>query len=160
MNRKILKFEMLATIIITVGLFSLPGLVRANDNCTNVKGNLSVVNNLDGTTSGIITQGGKLNGTTKATFSSAPVPTPDAGTISYIDNFSITTSKGTLVTSNVAIYDTANGFFSEIARINSNSSEGHFMGARGTLFINGYTTDAGATFQAKIEGEICSTSNR
>lgn len=160
MNKKIKTSAMLAMVTVAVGVILLPELVLAKGNCTNVNGNLSVVNNLDGTTSGTITQGGKLNGITKATFSSAPVPTPDAGTISYIDNFSVTTSKGVLVTNNVAIYDTAKGFFSEIARIEPNISEEHFAGATGVLFINGYTTDGGATFQAKIDGEICFISNR
>ena len=160
MNRRIKRLAMLAMITIAIGLFSLPQLALANGNCKNLKGNLSVVNNFDGTTSGTITQGGKLNGTTQATFSSVPVPTPDAGTISYIDNFSVTTSKGVLVTSNVAIYDTEKGFFSEIARIEPNISEGNFAGAAGVLFINGHTTDGGATFQAKIDGEICFISGR
>lgn len=155
MNRRIKTLSMLAMITVTAGLLSLPQLASANGNCKNLKGNLSVVNNLDGTTSGTITQGGKLNGTTKATFSSAPAPTPDAGTISYIDNFSVTTHKGVLETSNIAIYDTVRGLFSEIARIEPNASEGDFAGATGVLFINGQTTDGGATFQAKIEGEIC-----
>ena len=155
MNRGTKRLAMFAMVTVAVGLFSLPQLALANGNCKNLKGNLSVVNNFDGTTSGTITQGGKLNGTTKATFSSAPVPTPDTNTISYIDNFSVTTQTGVLGTSNVAIYDTVRGLFSEIARIDPNASEGDFAGATGVLFIIGQTTDGGATFQGKIEGEIC-----
>lgn len=155
MNRRIKTLALPAMVIITIGLFSLPQLALADGNCKNLKGNLSVVNNFDGTTSGTITQGGKLNGTTKATFSSALIPTPDANTFSYIDNFSVTTHKGVLATSNVAIYDIGRGLFSEIARIEPNASTGDFAGATGVLFINGQTTDGGATFQAGIEGEIC-----
>lgn len=146
---------MLTIVTVTVGLFSLPQLALAGSNCKNVKGNLSVVNNFDGTTSGSITQGGKLNGITKAIFSSGLVATPDPNTFSYIDNFSVTTHKGVLATSNVAIYDTVKGLFSEIARIEPNASKGDFAGATGVLFINGQTTDGGATFQAEIKGEIC-----
>lgn len=155
MSKRIKALAMLAMVTVAVGLFSLPQLALADGNCKNLKGDLTVVNNLDGTTSGTITQGGKLNGTTKATFSSAPIPTPDAGTVSYIDNFSVTTHRGVLATSNVAIYDTGRGLFSEIARIDPNASTGDFAGATGALFINGLTTDSGATFQAGIEGEIC-----
>lgn len=155
MNGRIKTLVMLAMVTVTVGLFSLPQLALANGNCKNLKGNLSVVNNFDGTTSGTITQGGKLNGTTKAIFSSGLVATPDPNTFSYIDNFSVTTHRGVLATSNVAIYDTVRGLFTEIARIEPNASEGDFAGATGVLFINGQTTDGGATFQAKIEGEIC-----
>ncbi len=155
MNRRIKTLAMFAMVTVTTSLFSLPQLALADGNCKNLKGNLSVVNNFDGTTSGTITRGEKLNGTTRATFSSAPIPTPDASTISYIDNFSVTTQKGILATSNVAIYDTGRGLFSEIARIDPNVSTGDFAGATGVLFINGQTTDGGVTFQAGIEGEIC-----
>lgn len=155
MSKRIKALAMFAMVTVTVGLFSLPQFALADGNCKNLKGNLSVVNNFDGTTSGTITRGGKLNGTTRATFSSAPIPTPDASTISYIDNFSVTTQKGILATSNVAIYDTGKGLFSEIARIVPDASTGDFAGATGVLFINGQTTDGGTTFQAGIEGEIC-----
>ncbi|PXW89942.1 hypothetical protein C8R34_10399 [Nitrosomonas sp. Nm84] len=155
MSKRIKVLAMLAMVTATVGLFLLPQLALADGNCKNLKGNLSVVNNFDGTTSGTITGGEKLNGTTRATFSSTPIPTPDASTISYIDNFSVTTQKGILATSNVAIYDTGRGLFSEIARIVPDASTGDFAGATGVLFISGQTTDGGATFQAGIEGEIC-----
>lgn len=71
---RIKTFAVLAMVSAVVGLFSLPELTLANGNCKSMNGNLSVVNNLDGTTSGTITQGGKLNGITKAIFNSAPVP--------------------------------------------------------------------------------------
>jgi len=57
-----------------------------------MNGNLSVVNNLDGTTSGTITQGGKLNGTTKAIFNSAPIPSGrgiSVGTVTHNLDISI-----------------------------------------------------------------------
>lgn len=160
MSKRIKTLSMLAMVTVTVGLFSLPQLALADGNCKNLKGDLSVVNNLDGTTSGTITGGGKLNGTTRATFSSALIPTPEEGTFSYIDNFSVTTQEGILATSNVAIYDTGRGLFSEIARIEPSASTGDFAGATGVLFINGQTTDDGATFQAGIKGEICFISGR
>ncbi len=47
------------------------------------------------------------------------------------------------------------GVFSDFARIDPNASTGDFAGATGVLYINGRTTDGGATFQAKITGEIC-----
>lgn len=54
----------LVLIALTISLFSFSQSVSADSDCKKAKGNLSVVNNGDGTTSGIMTQAGKLNGTT------------------------------------------------------------------------------------------------
>lgn len=156
MNLKIRTLVTLALVALTIGLFSLPQSVAAVSNCQQAKGNLSVVNNGNGTTSGTITQSGKLNGTTQAAFTSALTPTPDPNTFSYTDDFTVTTNRGILKTRNVGLFDVATRLFSEIARIDQNASTGDFAGATGVLYINGKTTDGGATFQAEITGEICS----
>lgn len=125
-----------------------------HSNCRSVKGKLSEVSNGTGTT-GRITQGGILNGTTQLIFTSGVLATPDPTTISYTDDFTITTNRGVLKTHNVGIFDFATGSFTEIARIDPNASSGRFAGATGVLFTSGQTTDGGATFQSKITGEIC-----
>ncbi len=155
MNFKIRILATFALVVLTIGLFSSSRSVSAASNCQKAKGNLSVVNNGNGTTSGTITQGGKLNGTTQAVFTSAFTPTPDPNTFSFTDDLSTTTNKGVLRTHNVGVFDTATGLFSAINRIDPNASTGDFAGATGVLYINGKTTDGGATFQAEITGEIC-----
>ncbi len=166
MNMKIRILATFALVALTSGLFSSSQSVLADMNttdgrdsdergCQKAKGNLGVVNNGNGTTSGTIRQGGNLNGTTQAIFTSAFTPTPDPNTFSFTDDLSITTNTGVLKTHNVGIFDVATGLFSAINRIDPNASTGDFAEATGVLYINGKTTDGGATFQGKIAGEIC-----
>jgi len=159
MKLKIRILTTLALVALTIGLFSLSQSTSAGSNCYRAIGNLSVVNNGNGTTSGTITQGGGLNGTTQAIFTSAFTATPDPNTFSFTDDLTVTTTstfhKGELKTHNVGIFDGATGLFSAINRIDPNASTGNFAGATGVLYINGRTTDGGATFQAEITGEIC-----
>ncbi|MGH9961989.1 MAG: hypothetical protein ACREBC_33480 [Pyrinomonadaceae bacterium] len=126
----------------------------AHGGCRNVKGNLREVSNGSGTT-GRITQGGILNGTTELIFTSGVLATPDPTTISYTDDFTITTHRGVLKTHNVGIFDFATGLFTEIARIDSDASTGVFARATGSLFTSGKTPDGGANFRSKITGEVC-----
>jgi hypothetical protein len=136
-----------------IGLFSLAQSTSAVSDCKKVNANLS-----GGGGSGTITQGGILNGTTQAVFTSMFTPTPDPTTFSFTDDLSVTTSirpGGVLKTHNVAIFDVAAGVFSAIDRIDPNASTGQFAGATGVLYINGKTPDGGATIQAEITGEIC-----
>ncbi len=148
-----LKIRTLATFVLvalTIGLFSLSQSASADSTCHRVKGNLS-----GGGGSGTITQGGILNGTTQAVFTSMFAPTPDPTTFSFTDDLTVTTHRGVLKTHNVAIFDTARGVFSAIDRIDPHASTGDFAGATGVLYINGRTPDGGATIQAEITGEIC-----
>jgi len=150
--RTLAKFALVA---LAISLFSLVQSASAGSDCKKAQGNISVVNNGNGTTSGTITQGGRLNGTTQAFFTSAFTPTPDPNTFSFTDDLTVTTHRGVLKTHNVGIYDVATGLFSAINRIDPTTSTGDFAGATGVLYINGKTTDGGATFQGEITGEIC-----
>ena len=156
MNIKIRMLATLALAVLASGLFSSSQSVSAFGDCHKVKGTLSAVNNGSSAT-GIITQGGRLNGTTQAVHTSDFTPTPDAATFSFTDDLSITTNKGVLKTHNVVIFDVARGLFTAIARIDPDTSTGDFAGATGVLYLNGRTTDGGATVQAEITGEICLT---
>jgi hypothetical protein len=143
-------------IALTACVVTLAQSVWADDNtCKEATGRLSVVNNGDGTTNGTITKGGKLDGPTQALFTSTLTPTPDPATLSYTGDFSSINQRGALKTHNVGLFDVGTGLFSEIARIDASASTGKFAGATGVLYINGKTTDGGATFQAEITGEIC-----
>ena len=156
MKLRVRAQAILVMIVWTTWVFPLAQSVWADDHqCKEAKGNLSVVNNGDGTTSGTMTKGGKLDGPTQAVFTSALTPTPDPTSFSYTGDFSVTNKRGVLKTHNVGLFDVATGLFSEIARIDPNASTATFAGATGVLYINGKTTDGGATFQAEITGEIC-----
>lgn len=138
-------------------LISLEQLVSAqspNSNCRKVKGNLIDVTTPAGVI-GTLTNGGILNGTYELLNHAGPSVTPDPNTISYTLDFVVTTNQGQLKASDIGIFDFVTGVFSEIARINPNTSTGRFAGATGVLFTNGKTTDGGATFQSAITGEIC-----
>ena len=137
-------------VALTIGLLSLPPSAVAVSNCKKVQGNLT-----GGGGTGTITQGGMINGTTQAVFTSGFSPTSDASTFSFTDNLTITTDGGVLKTHNVAIFDVALGVFSAINRIDGNASTGDFAGATGVLYVNGKTPDGGATIQAELTGEIC-----
>jgi hypothetical protein len=153
-----LRIRTLATFVLvalTIGFFSLTQTASAVSDCKNAHGTLSVVNNGNGTTSGTLTQGGRLNGTTQAMFTSSFTPTPDPSTFSFTDDLTLTTVNGVLRTHNVGIFDVARGLFSAVNRIDPNASTGDFAGATGVLYVNGKTIDSGATFQAEITGEIC-----
>ncbi len=124
----------------------------ADIDCRDVSANQSVTANLDGTTDGRITQGGMLNGRTHFVASGFfPTAVPDVFLLT--GNLTITTKKGTLTTSDTAIFNPGKGLFTDIAQITGGT--GDFAGATGVLFISGITKDGGATFDDKIVGNIC-----
>ena len=151
MKLKIRTLVTFALVALTIGLFSLAQSTSADSNCHVVKGNLSGSGG-----SGTITQGGRLNGTTQAVFTSVFTATPDPTTFSFTDDLTVTTNhNGVLKTHNVGIFDGATGLFSAIDRIDPTASTGNFAGATGVLYINGRSNDGGMTIQAEITGEIC-----
>ena len=150
MRLRIRTLATFASVVLTIGLLSLTQSASAVSDCKKASGNLS-----GGGGSGTITQGGILNGTTQAVFTSAFSPTPNPTTFSFTDDLTITTDKGVLKTHNVGIFSVAAGVFSAIDRIDPTASTGDFAGATGVLYINGKTPDGGVTIQAEITGEIC-----
>lgn len=109
-------------------------------------------------TTGEITEGGILNGTTEFTaLSLAPAAgmsgvEPDT-TLSYSGLLKITTTHGMLLIRDVGMFDTAKGVFSELDRITEGTER--FSGASGTLFIYGTASADGTGFGGSIRGEIC-----
>lgn len=109
-------------------------------------------------TTGEITQGGILNGTTEFTALSVapaagmPGVEPDT-TLSYAGLLRITTKHGMLLIRDVGVFDTARGVFSELDRITEGTER--FFGATGTLFIYGPANADGSGFTGSIRGEVC-----
>lgn len=157
MNAKTRTIMILVALMFTCGLVTFEQPIFAQStrsNCRLVKGNLMDVSTPNGVV-GTLTNGGRLNGTYELLNHAGPVATPDANTISYTLDFVLTTDQGQLKAMDVGIFDFEKGLFSEISRINPNTSTGRFAGATGVLFTNGKSTDGGATFQSEITGEIC-----
>jgi hypothetical protein len=148
----------LAVLVLTVSLFSLERPTPAqspNSNCKQAKGNSIEVLSGGFVTTGTITNGGILNGTTEYVYSPAFVFTPDPVVGSYTSQLTITTNHGQLKTSNVYLYDFVTGRFTILARINPDTSTGKFAGATGVLYLGGKTIGDGFTYQADITGEVC-----
>ena len=154
MNTRIRVLTISALVALSVGFFSTLEPVAAFNDCKQMIGTLNAVNNGNSAT-GIITQAGRLNGTTEAVHTSGFTPTSDSTTFSFTDDLTLTTGKGALRTHNVVIFDVARGLFTAIARVDASTSTGDFAGATGVLYLTGKTTDGGATVQAEITGEIC-----
>lgn len=141
--------------LVSVGLFSLAQSALAQSDCKQAKGYWFDAANLTGGTTGTITQGGILNGTTETIYNSSAV-FPDTDVVAYTADTTITTNQGNLRTHNVYIYNFVTGIWTAMGRINPGASTGRFAGATGVLYFNG--TTAGASFDqylATITGEIC-----
>ena len=155
MNPSIMTRATFCVIAWTAGCFSQQAMADDHLRCRDANGDLSVVSSGSGTTSGTVRHGGKLNGSTRAVFTSALTATPNPNAFSYTDEFSITTDRGVLKAHNVGLFMVSNGLFSEIAIIDPGTSTGNFAAATGVLYINGKTNDGGATFTAEITVEFC-----
>lgn len=108
-------------------------------------------------TVGEITNGGLLNGETSFIASDSAFGAGMAGepatTLSYAGELMITTPHGILTMSDVGVFDTAIGKFSELDRVVEGT--GMFEGATGVLFIVGDLTSNSSGFIGNITGEIC-----
>ena len=128
----------------------------SNRVCKQAKGQFNDVLTSVGTT-GTITKGGILNGTTETIYNPAFVFTPDPNVVAYIADLTITTHQGALKTSNVYIYNFATGLWTAMGNINPNASTGRFAGATGVLYFNGKTIGVlpDQAYPSEIAGEIC-----
>lgn len=82
-----------------------------------------------------------------------PASAEPASTWTYAGTLVITTSYGELVLSDVGVFDTAGGAFTEFDRVTSGT--GLFSGATGTIFINGFGFEDGTGFQSDLRGTVC-----
>lgn len=156
MNSKNIKLAAFTLIVLVLAVFSSSSSVLAGG-CQKVKATENAVLNPDGTgAAGVVTQGGRLNGTSQVVLLTAFAPTADPYSFTFTDRFTLTTNEGVLRTNNVSLIDTANGVSTAIARIDPNAGVGVFAGATGVLYFNGRDTDdTGTAFSAEITGEIC-----
>src|SRR5436190_6843842 len=125
--------------VLTLSMFLLR-IPAAAQSCQQVKATFVDVFNGGLTSSGTITQGGLLNGTTLTVYTPGGNPTPAPTVVSFIAELTITTSQGQLKASNVYLYDFATGQGTAIGHIKPNTSTGKFAGATGVLFLNETST--------------------
>ena len=182
MNAKIRRVMPLAVVMLSLGLFcveqstlaqSARGLLgprgnsaqsasaqSANSNCKKLKGTrIDVFDPAAGISSGTITGGGWLNGTTETVinFDAGFVFTPDPNVVAFRSDTTITTIDGQLKASLVTTFNFVTGAFTEYGSINPNTSTGRFAGATGVIFFDGKTignVDTGP-YESVIVGDIC-----
>ena len=154
MNR--LTGMVLVAAVLSCGLFTLQESALAQSGCKLVKAQqVAVFDGPTNTTTGTITNGGDLNGTTLEVFGSGFAPTQDPTTITFLADFTITTNHGQLKASNVYLFNFA-GVGANLGRINPATSTGTFSGATGVLYAAAKVTSFSPfTVQAEYTGEIC-----
>jgi len=157
-NRRTRTQMMLVAAVWTAGFLSLQQLAFADGQCEEVRARLIDIYSGGPNTSGTVTNGGFLNGTTSTVFPPAFVVTPDPNVVAYTGELTITTGHGLLKTSNVYLYNSVTGQGTALGRINPSTSTGRFAGATGVLFLNlpkTIGTSIPFTYPQDVTGEIC-----
>ena len=80
-------------------------------------------------------------------------PAEPPSTWAYAGTLVIDTALGSLTLSDVGVFDTYGGGFSEVDRVVDGS--GFYAGAEGTLFIYGVGYEDGTGFDSSIRGHLC-----
>jgi hypothetical protein len=156
-----MKMNLKTRTLLTLILISICGIEAAAQSpapCRPVKASWLDTLSATGTT-GTVTNGGVLNGTTETVYNPAFVFTPDPNVVAYIAETTFTTTIGILKTSNVYLYNFITGVGTAMGRIDPNASTGKFAGATGDLYFNTKTIGAGPSqsYLSEISGQICST---
>lgn len=154
-----MKSRKTATIAASLGfaLFTMSESALAQDNCRQAKGQWAgVFDPATNSTTGEITRGGWLNGTTLTVFHGAVRPTAHPTTVSFTSDFTVTTIHGELKASEVTIFNFVTGNAAVLGHIDPTASTGSFAGATGVLYIAGKTLSFTPLIPAgEISGEVC-----
>jgi len=146
------------TTMLTIGLLCLEQPALAESNCKEARGNLVEVFTGGNSTPGTLSNAGRLNGKTLVGFPVGGSPTPWPTAFTFTGQFTLTTRRGQLKTSNLYLLDVAALKGNVLGYIDPNGSTGIFAGATGTLFLNvTKVTVAGSTqtFQSEVHGQVC-----
>jgi hypothetical protein len=142
--------------VVVLGLFD--GSTRAQPSqCLQAKGYFAgVFDAATNTTTGEITRGGWLNGTTLEVFPGAALPTPHPTTVSFTSDFTVTTIDGQLKVGNVIVFNFVTGNAAVLGHIDPAAGTGRFAGATGVLYVAGKTLNFDPfTPAGEISGEVC-----
>jgi len=151
------KFLTAVMTMLTLSLLCIERPALAQSNCKEAKGNF--VESFDGvsTTTGTLTNGGWLDGTTVAVFNSPGYPTPDPTEVTFASTFTLTTNQGQLKGSNrVYLLDLVRGIGVSMVKIDPAASTGIFAGATGVLFLDllRSTTVAVGPYYEVVGGQV------
>jgi hypothetical protein len=160
------SFNASAVLAATIILFAVCPVAGQERKCKTVDARMQLHGTKEGCTSpiGLCTvakvNGGFLDGATWYFTALATAPSAGisgavepASTLSYAGRVTVTNDKGTFTTTNVGVFDTALGAFSQLDRI-QNGTAG-FEDATGSLFVAATGAPA-AGFEAAVRGEVCS----
>ena len=157
------KFLTSVMTMLTLSLLCIERPALAQSNCKEAKGNF--VESFDGvsTTTGTLTNGGWLDGTTVAVFNSPGYPTPDPTEVTFASTFTLTTNHGQLKGSNrVYLLDLVRGIGVSMVKIDPAASTGIFAGATGVLIMDllRSTTVAVGPYYQVVAGQVCFAGGR
>ncbi len=151
-------FNAAKMIPLALGLLSLaPSAFAEKRECKEAKGQLVDIYSGGATTSGTLTEGGWLNGTTLTVFPPAYVVTPNPSVVAYTGILTITTNQGQLKVSNVYLYNFVTGQGTVFGNVDPVGSTGIFAGATGVIFLN-LTSTMGSgpiVYQESVSGQVC-----
>lgn len=137
----------------------------AHERCETILAEQVAQSITDGCTSpvGLCTQGFVhglfLFGSTSFVIASAassaglPATVEPATTLSYQGALTVNTLRGDVTLSDVGVFDTALGVFTEFSRVVSGT--GAFAHATGTLYFSGTFDATKGTFHSTVTGQIC-----
>ncbi|MEP7147617.1 MAG: hypothetical protein ABI857_01870 [Acidobacteriota bacterium] len=155
------KTKIVTALMSLIAIFSLGATANEilaqseTGTCKQVKGNLTVMFG-PGTANGVIANGSILSGTVSTAFGADSVrPTADPTSFTFTGVSVITTGLGTVVTSDVYLFDVAIAVGPGMLRIDPANSTGRFAGATGVIYIN--TNFAEPLGHAQLGGKICLT---
>jgi hypothetical protein len=146
------------TVLVALGLVVLQQSTSAEGekHCRDAKGNFVETFNA-GATTGTLSNGGWLDGTTVAVFNSATYPTPVPTEFTFASTFVLTTDHGQLNGNRIYLFDVVTGQGFAMVKIDPTASTGIFAGATGTLFFDliKSTTVATGPYHEKVRAQIC-----
>lgn len=145
-------------VLVALALVVLQQTASAENECKKAKGNLvEVFDPGNNTTTGTLSDGGWLNGTTVAVFNSGAFPTPVPTEVTFTSTFTLTTGHGQLNGSRIYLLDLATGQGTTMVKIDPATSTGVFAGATGVLFsgLIKSTTVAVGPYYEVVSGQIC-----
>jgi hypothetical protein len=162
---KLVNVKFLTSVItmLTLSLLCIERPALAQSNCKEAKGNF--VESFDGvsTSTGTLTNGGWLDGTTVSVFNSPGLPTPDPTVVTFASTFTLTTHQGQLKGSNrLYLLDLVRGVGVSMVKIDPVASTGIFAGASGVLFLDllKSTTVAVGPYYEVVGGQVCFAGER
>lgn len=148
----------LVVVALSLVVLTQAGLASEQGNCKRTRGNfVEVFNPANNAATGVLSNGGWLDGTTEAVFNSAAYPTPDPNKVTFSSTMTITTDRGELKGARVYLFDFVTGQGVDITNIDPVASTGRFAGATGVLYVNliKSITVAEGPYVQVVEGRIC-----